>query len=295
MKVLLKFFLFAGIVWLNQACSRNARGCQQSVPGMACIPAGEFLRGSDTHEPDERPMEKVYVSDFYMDLHEVTNKEFNECQAAGKCRDCLKNGQCDYIGARYGWRYKKDEQPVTGVSWFTAREYCQFRGKRLPTEAEWEKAARGPDGNIFPWGNEPATCERAIIQEGEGKKAIKGCLKARIEPQWHMPTAPVMSRPAGVYGLYDMAGNAHEWVNDWYAKSYAECGEKCRGRDPKGPCDGADKCPGYKMRGVRGGSWWWNAPYARAAKRRANVPQNMPMVDYHHFGFRCAQDAPVPK
>jgi formylglycine-generating enzyme len=293
MRPILKYCALIAALLYYAGCTREVRSCEKQIAGMACVPAGEFVRGSNTDEPDEKPMEKVYVSDFYMDIHEVTNKEFNECLAAGKCRDCLKTGKCDYIGARYGWRYKKDNQPVTGVSWFTAREYCEYKGKRLPTEAEWEKAARGPDGNIFPWGNEPATCERAIIQVGSGKKAIKGCLPSRLEPPWHMHPADVMSRPAGVYGLYDMAGNAHEWVNDWYAKSYAACGEKCRGKDPKGPCDGADVCPGYTMRGVRGGSWWWNAPYARAAKRRANLPGNMPMAHYHHFGFRCAQSPVV--
>ncbi|HRP68546.1 MAG TPA: SUMF1/EgtB/PvdO family nonheme iron enzyme [Turneriella sp.] len=260
---------------------------------MACIPAGDFIRGSNDYLDDEKPEEKVYISEFYIDKTEVTNKEFNECLAAGKCRECMKNGKCDYIGPRYGWRYKKDNQPVSGVSWFTAKEYCEFRGKRLPTEAEWEKAARGPQGNIYPWGNEPATCKNAIIEEGKGDKVIKGCVEKHLEPVWHMPTAPVASRPAGVYGLYDMAGNVHEWVNDWYAKSYSACGDACRGKDPQGPCGGAEKCPGYTMRSVRGGSWWWQAEHARGSKRRANVPGNTPSVDYHHFGFRCALTAPL--
>lgn len=286
----LRSFLPAlGILIVMTGCTRPVAACSKQIPGMACIPAGEFIRGSNDFEPDEKPQEKVFVSEFHIDLHEVTNKEFNECLAAGKCRECMKTGQCNYVGARYGWRYKKDDQPVSGVSWFTAREYCEFRGKRLPTEAEWEKAARGPDGNLYSWGNEPADCARAIIQIGEGKKGIKGCFTKRLEPEWHMHTAAVMSRPPGAYGLYDMAGNVHEWVNDWYSKSYAACGEKCRGRDPKGPCDGAEVCPGYKERSVRGGSWWWTAGYARAAKRRGNVPGNMPMEHYHHFGFRCAK------
>jgi len=273
----------------GSSAARN--DCGPEVAGMRCIPAGEFIRGSDNHLEDEKPAQKIYISAFYMDTYEVTNADFQQCLDAGKCRECLKNKTCDHIGARYGWRYKRPKQPVVGVSWFTAREYCEFRGKRLPTEAEWEKAARGPEGNLYPWGNEPADCSRAIIQIGEGKKGIKGCFPKRLEPEWHMHTAEVGSRAPGVYGLYDMAGNAHEWVNDWYSKSYAQCGEACSGRDPKGPCGGADKCPGYTMRSVRGGSWWWTADYARGSKRRANVPGNMPMSDYHHFGFRCAKDA----
>ena len=270
-------------------CHARERDCSQEIPDMKCIPAGEFIRGSNQHEKDEMPEQKIFVSAFYMDTTEVTNKAFNECLAAGKCTECLKNKTCDKVGARYGARYKKDDQPVTGVSWFTAKEYCSFRDKRLPTEAEWEKAARGTSGNLYPWGNEPADCSRAIIQIGDGKKGIKGCFNSRLEPEWHMHTAPVASRPAGAYGLFDMAGNAHEWVNDWYTPSYAACGEACSQKDPKGPCDGADLCPGYRLRSVRGGSWWWTALYARGSKRRANVPGNMPMSDYHHFGFRCAR------
>lgn len=276
----------------SAACAGSSKTCSKEIAGMRCIPAGTFVRGSDNHLEDEKPAQKVYISTFYMDTYEVTNADFNECLEAGKCRDCLKDKTCDYIGARYGFRYKKPKQPVTGVSWFTAREYCRFRGKRLPTEAEWEKAARGPDGNLYPWGNEIADCSRAIIQIGENDKtAIKGCFPKHLEPKWHMHTAEVGSRAPGVYGLYDMAGNAHEWVNDWYEKSYTKCGAACSGNDPKGPCGGDDKCPGYRMRSVRGGSWWWTADYARGSKRRANVPGNMPMADYHHFGFRCAQDA----
>lgn len=283
------FFISCFCLFSVNACSHESRGCAQKISGMACIPAGEFVRGSNSYDADEKPEEKIYISEFYIDIHEVTNKEFNECLAAGKCRECIKSGKCDRVVPRYGKRYMHDNQPAIGVSWYTAREYCTFRNKRLPTEAEWEKAARGPNGNLYPWGNEPATCERAIIQVGEGKRAIKGCLPKRLEPEWHMHTAPVMSRPPGVYSLYDMAGNVHEWVNDWYSNSYSECGDKCRGKDPKGPCDGAETCPGHKERSVRGGSWWWTASYARGSKRRPHYPENMPLVHYHHFGFRCAK------
>ncbi|MBV6493703.1 MAG: Serine/threonine-protein kinase pkn1 [Turneriella sp.] len=280
-------FVFVALFSTN-AC-KQVKPCAKEIPGMACIPAGEFIRGSNNYLDDEKPEEKIYISEFYIDKTEVTNKDFNECLAQGKCQECMKNGNCNYIGPRYGWRYKRDNQPVSGVSWFTAKEYCEFRGKRLPTEAEWEKAARGPNGNIYPWGNEMATCKNAIIQEGEGDKLIKGCVGKHLEPVWHMPTAGVASRPAGIYGLYDMAGNVHEWVQDWYTESYAVCGDACRGKDPKGPCNGADKCAGFTKRSVRGGSWWWSAEHARGSKRRANVPGNMPSVDYHHFGFRCAK------
>lgn len=263
---------------------KKAPACLNSFPGMSCIPAGEFIRGSNKHGADERPEAKVYVSEFYMDINEVTNEEFNKCLAEGKCKECLKNKTCTYVGAKYGKRYQGPKQPVSGISWFTAKEYCEWAGKRLPTEAEWEKAARGTDGDIYPWGNEEADCTRAIIMDRQGRK---GCAPKKLSPDWHMPTQNVGSRPAGKYGLYDMAGNSWEWVSDWYAP-YAKCGDSCQGRDPKGPCGGADKCPGYTHKVLKSGSWWWSAYYARSSNRRHNDPGFK--EQYHHFGFRCAKD-----
>ena len=255
------------------------QSCSETIPGMQCIPAGEFIRGSDSHEADEKPQSKIYISEFYMDQTEVTNEDFQKCLDAGKCRDCLKTGKCDYIGPRYGRPYLGAKQPVVGVSWYTAREYCQWLDKRLPTEAEWEKAARGPHGNIYPWGNETANCKNSVIQEN----GIKGCGTAK-----HKPTSNIATRPAGIYGLYDMAGNSWEWVNDWYSP-YQECGKACQGKDPLGPCGNKDNCPGFSKKVLKGGSWWWDASYARGSKRRAHFPKNFP--EYHHFGFRCAKSS----
>lgn len=257
------------------AQTRNPLDCAnaQAPAGMLCVQGSEFLRGSN--EPskdedtgkmirDESPAEKVRVTTFYMDIYEVTSEDFQKCIRAGKCRAAHPN----YTG------YSRPRQPMVGVNWFDARDYCLFAGKRLPTEAEWELAARGPNGDLYPWGNEPASCRYAIIQE----KGQKGCAPPGT-------TVEVGSRP--VYrGLYDMAGNSWEWVNDWYADSYEKCGEACRGVDPKGPCGGAENCPGYKEKLVKGGSWWWDGEYSRASNRRPHYPQNKP---FHHFGFRCAR------
>jgi formylglycine-generating enzyme required for sulfatase activity len=169
--------------------------------------------------------------------------------------------------------------PITGASWFQAARYCRFRGKRLPTEAEWEKAARGTDGRLYPWGGEKATCARAIIKEGDPN----GCGRGKV---W-----PVGSRPPTLYGLYDMAGNSWEWVADWYSRSYAACGRDCQGKNPRGPCAGAPECRGHTERIVRGGSWYWDASWATTTRRRPHAPQNHP---FHHFGFRCARDAAPP-
>ncbi|MBX7058602.1 MAG: formylglycine-generating enzyme family protein [Leptospirales bacterium] len=245
---------------------------------MRCIPAGAFTRGSDrqsrdedTQKPihDEAPVARIEMSAYLMDVREVAYPEYQQCVQAGVC---------SYAHPNYR-HYDGPRQPMVGLTWFQARDYCRWRGKRLPSEAEWEKAARGPDGELYPWGNEPATCQRAIIQEsGE-----KGCGTGR--------TWDVQSRPVYRYGLYDMAGNSWEWVNDWYSHSYAECGAACLGRDPRGPCNGADVCPGYSEKIVRGGSWWWDGEYAAGSNRRPHFPANHP---FHHFGFRCARDLNLP-
>lgn len=240
--------------------------CGAPEPGMACVAGGPFLRGRDDGPKDERPRESVDLGPFWMDLTEVTVADYRACREAGACEKAGPN----YLG------FSEPAMPITGVSWFQAAKFCAFKGKRLPSEAEWEKAARGADGRLYPWGDERATCARAIIKEGEPN----GCGRGKI---W-----PVGSRPANPYGLYDMAGNVHEWVADWYAPSYAACGKDCRGKDPRGPCAGALECPGFKERVVRGGSWYWDASWATATRRRAHVPQNRP---FHHFGFRCAKDA----
>jgi formylglycine-generating enzyme len=252
---------------------------------MKCIPAGEFIRGSNKNDSDEKPESKIYVSEFFMDTYEVTNEDFNKCTAAGKCMESKKSGKCSIVGPAYGAPYKGDRQPVTGICYFTAKEYCEFVDKRLPTEAEWEKAARGTNGDMFPWGNEPADCTRAIIEDEKGRK---GCVPEKLDPPRKMPTANVGSRPVGRYGLYDMAGNSWEWTSDWYAGSYDKCGAACQGKDPKGPCNGAEVCPGFSEKILKGGSWWWPAEYARASKRRHNDPSNKP-PHYHHFGFRCVK------
>jgi len=246
---------------------------------MKCIPGGPFLRGSnspgmeeDTHKSigDESPQESVVLDTFYLDTYEVTYAQY---------QDCVHAKGCSPAGPVYK-DYDGPGMPMLGLNWFQARDYCHWKNRRLPTEAEWEKASRGEKGDLYPWGNEPSTCERAIIQEN----GVKGCGTGK--------TWKVGSRPAYRYGLFDMAGNAWEWVNDWYSESYTACGESCRGRNPQGPCQGNDACPGHEKKMVKGGAWWWDGEYSRASNRRAHFPINQP---YHHFGFRCAMDAPRPE
>jgi formylglycine-generating enzyme required for sulfatase activity len=239
---------------------------------MSCIPGGPFIRGTNDGPENARPQETVWVHTFYMDQYEVTYAEYKACQ---------KRKECPRAGPRYT-DFNHPNMPIQGINWYDAVAYCKAHGKQLPTEAQWEKAARGPDGNLYPWGNEPVTCERAIYKNEKGRSC--GLKKAISKPDTGRPW-DVGSRPAGVYGLYDMVGNSWEWVADWYARSYEECGEACQGIDPKGPCDGAEECPHHNWKIVRGGSWYWDATRQTGVFRRHHVPSNDP---FHHFGFRCA-------
>jgi sulfatase modifying factor 1 len=240
-------------------------------PGLACVPGGSFVRGSDVGPEHSRPKALIWLQTVYMDVYEVTYAEYKACE---------KSGKCPKAGPRYS-DFNRPRQPITGISWYDAVAYCKAVGKHLPTEAEWEKAARGPDGAMFPWGDDPVTCERAIIKDSRGRSC--GVPK-KGQPEKGR-TFEVGMRPPGVYGLYDMSGNSWEWVADWATASYAACGAACEGVDPRGPCGGAEPCEGHKQKIVRGGSWYWDASYATAIYRRFHFPKNQP---YHHFGFRCA-------
>jgi formylglycine-generating enzyme required for sulfatase activity len=243
-------------------------------PGMACIAGGSFIRGTDDGAENTRPAETVWLQTFYMDIDEVTNAAWKACRA---------DGDCPRGGPLYN-DFSRPNQPIVGPSWYAARAFCEHAGKHLPTEAQWEKAARGPDGALHPWGDDPATCELAVIKDARGRSC--GIKKKQEHPDKGR-TLVVGTRPPGVYGLRDMMGNAWEWVADWASESYAACGEACRGVDPRGPCDGADECPGHQEKVVRGGSWYWPASYATGVYRRSHVPAN-PHSSFHHFGFRCA-------
>lgn len=246
--------------------------CAEAPVGMACVPAGPFLRGSDDGPENTRPAARVWLQTYYMDLNEVTYAEY---------KACVKARRCDPSGPGYT-DFDRPRQPINGIRWFDADKYCKAQGKRLPSEAQWEKAARGPDGAMHPWGDAPATCERAIIKDETGRSC--GVKKLHSKPETGRPFE-VGSRPAYRYGLFDMAGNSWEWVADWYARDYAECGADCVGVEPRGPCQGAETCAGFKRKLVRGGSWYWDAAHATAIYRRPHWPENQP---FHHFGFRCA-------
>lgn len=270
---LFMLFLFGGCFEKNSFGMLKCEKLDLPVK-MSCIEGGPFLRGSERESfdedsrqkiRDESPVATILLSTFFLDQYEVTASEYQKCVKAGGCKPAKTN----YRG------YSKPGQPKLGVSWYDAQDYCLWRGKTLPTEAQWEKAARGSEGDMYPWGNSSATCTNSIIQEN----SKKGCGTGKT---WNTG-----SRPAFRFGLYDMAGNSWEWVADWYSSSYGDCGLNCSGKDPLGPCAGMEQCSSTPYKVVRGGSWWWPAEYAVSSNRRPHYPANRP---YHHFGFRCAMN-----
>ena len=262
-----------------------AVACAEAPAGMSCVPGGLTVRGSDEPHPCDqqrwadplspnyKPAQPIWVQTVYLDQTEVTYAAYKACVAAGKC---------DAGGPAYN-DFNRPTQPITGVSWFKAVKFCKAQGKHLPTEAEWEKGARGEAGEPFPWGTDAPTCERAVVQDEKGRSC--GVPKAEPHPEKGRPLE-VGSRAAGRYGLFDMAGNVEEWVADWYVR-FDQCKtEECGGVDPKGPCGGsATACRDLTYKVVKGGSWYWNGSHTSGFHRRMWYPSNSPM---HHFGFRCA-------
>jgi formylglycine-generating enzyme required for sulfatase activity len=269
----------------SPSSSSSVAACPADVPAdMVCIPGGAFLRGVDVERARKlgwkhlraTPQSTVSVSTFLLDKTEVTVEAWRACVATGACRKGA--------GPLYE-DFDAPKQPIAGIKWFDARAFCVAQGKRLPTEAEWEKAARGTDGRMYPWGDDEATCARAVFMNAKGRscgvkqRSVKNADVGRPEP--------VGSRPADPAGTYDLAGNSWEWVNDWFSPSWKACGDACQGHDPQGPCAGKDTCPGHTERVVRGGSWYWPADEMATWFRRPHMPANSPV--FHHFGFRCAR------
>ncbi|MBN2499068.1 MAG: formylglycine-generating enzyme family protein [Deltaproteobacteria bacterium] len=243
----------------------------QAPPGMVLVPAGPFWLGCD--EPsdsecrkDERPGRRIQLDAFFIDRHEVTVEDYRACVRAGACRPPRKSATFKY---RYTWdRADRSAHPVNNISWYKANAYCGWAGKRLPTEAEWEKAARGEKPRLYPWGDARADCRHTIMDDGGD-----GC--GRDAP------APVCSLAAGhsPYGLCDMAGNVAEWVADRYASdAYRRAPE----RNPAGPSSG-------RKRVLRGGSYDdARRRMLRCSARRAADPDDVSST----YGFRCARSAP---
>ncbi len=246
---------------------------------MAFVPEGPFTMGSDTLGEDEQPVRQVYLDAYWLDQYEVTNAQFADFVQAEDYQTTAEQQGWGWVledealqeatGAT--WQHPhgpesdiadKMDHPVVLVSWADAMAYCTWAGKRLPTEAEWEKAARGPDlagENAFAWG------------------ASFDSQKANTSEFGEQDTLPVGSfSPAGdaPYGVADMTGNVGEWVADWYSAGYYS---RSSSDNPLGPTEGSEKI-------LRGGSWFFEALYAQTAFRYNINPE----YTYNFAGFRCA-------
>ena len=258
---------------------------------MAFIKGGKFVRGSSFEQnkaafktcrkhdrscrlwwfSDEYPLKLVAVDSYLIDIYEVTNEKYLEFVKATGHPPALDDS-CSTDACWEGNLWKGSSfpsairnQPVTQVSWYDAETYCKWRGKRLPTEAEWEKAARGPSGSVYPWGT--------------GFPRGRATFKRKWKGLYTMTNVGTYPTGVSVYGVHDMAGNVWEWVSDWYSRTYYTHGAK---DNPQGYEDG-------EFKSLRGGSWVNFADSLRSAFRRWSRPD----VKFNDTGFRCAKSAPI--
>ncbi len=264
---------------------------------MILIPAGEFTMGTSAGSdglPDEHPLRLIYLSAFWIDRYEVTNAAYYRFVKATGYQTPANANPVSTLWEHDAPLPGTDQHPVVNVSWLDAVAFCHWAEKRLPTEAEWEKTARGTDGRKYPWGSEwdfekgnsasywakqtvqfkDSTEWEAFWMKGDGaaisrEKGLKG----------EILTLPVGSFPAGAspYGALDMAGNVAEWVQDWYNPNYYR---EAPLNNPQGPERGAIKA-------MRGGSWLKPAISLRTSDRDWGTMDSRPSGT----GFRCARDA----
>ncbi|NLH98841.1 MAG: formylglycine-generating enzyme family protein [Chthonomonadales bacterium] len=218
---------------------------------LVYVPAGEFIMGSDDGREREKPQRDVYLDAFWMYRYPVTVAQYR--------RFCNEMGREMPGAPGWGWL---DDHPIVNVNWSDAKAYADWAGVSLPTEAQWEKAARGTDGRMYPWGDiwDSDRCRCSRFRSGDADS-----------------TAPVGSYPSGAspYGCLDMAGNECEWCADWYDARYHA---QTQNHNPTGPKSG-------KCRVLRGGSWYNLNPNCLRAAYRYDLA---PVIRGKDLGFRCA-------
>ena len=275
------------------AANSQARESSAAASGeMVFIKGGKFLMGSNGEMPDEAPVHEVTVKSFWIDRHEVTVTEFAKfVKATGYQTEAERFGWSGVFDAQAGEWKKVDnatwqhpdgpessaspDEPVTQISWNDAAAYAKWAGKRLPTEAEWEYAARGGlAGNRYAWGNELRPNGRPVANWWQGVFPERN-----TGEDGYIGRAPVGKFPPNGYGLYDVGGNVWEWCADWYDEGYYAESPK---NDPRGPETGTERV-------MRGGSWMCSENYC-SNYRVAGRSHATPDTGLNNVGFRCARD-----
>ena len=246
-----------GEICQDGQCSGGS--CWPDCGDEVLIPAGKFWMGcneavDDDCDNDEYPYHEVYLDAYYIDRTEVTAADYAACVSAGGCTTPSSGSYATYQVAG------KEDHPINRVTWYQAEAYCTWAGKRLPTEAEWEKAARGNDGRKYPWGNQSPTCDLAVKD---------GC------PGDTQPVCSVSPAGDSPYGLCDMAGNVWEWVADWYDGDYYD---NSPANNPTGPNSGSDRV-------LRGGGFGNYGVNLRVSNRYGYYPSYFLV----NLGCRCAR------
>ncbi len=227
---------------------------------MVYVPFGEFQMGSDNGNPDEQPVHLVYLDAYWIDQMEVTNAQYALCVEAGTCtiRSIDSFTRSDYFHSAVYANY-----PVVNISWNDANNYCHWAGGSLPTEAQWEKAARGIDGYIYPWGNTAPSSDLTNYGNTVGDTVEVGSNPDDVSP----------------YMVFDMAGNVFEWVADWYAVDFYT---QSPYSNPTGHASSTG--PATEQRRVlRGGSWFNTDSYLRTTSRFRDIPDMRGST----YGIRC--------
>lgn len=238
-------------------------------PDLCLIPAGTFTMGSDNDLPNEAPVHEIHLDAYYIGKTEVTNAEYYPfwLESGGTDSEHTPISYGETFGTWPEVAKTKPNYPVIGVSWDSAVAYATWRGMRLPTEAEWEKAARGTEAKRWPWGETFTQRIKDVI------------VHANVWIQSGSRLQPVGTHPTGAspYGADDMAGNVWEWVADWYSETYYR---RSPDRNPEGPAVGS-------RRVVKGGSWLNPEMFARCSTRIGQYPA----IGTSFIGFRLAKDA----